>query len=236
MASGQQFEYLPLVLREHGPARFPQAVRGEDPITAANKASRASHAGGLRTPTTSVSTNWKSMQADRVRDGLPSGDVGIPLLLRIDPSLELDDLRRQFNFEIISEHEDGFVIVTSEDVDLESFQQKLTDFVGSVTGSSNVARIHELREDLTQEERLSRILTDELLREWPTIADGSTYIVDVGVTCVGDWEVPKKPNRNPRWKEETWARKENAWSSARVQAYDRCKRRPENVALGGRKT
>ena len=221
MASGQQFEYLPLVLREHGPARFPQAVQGENPTTAANKADRSGHAGGLRSPTTSVSTNWKSKLADRARDGLPVADVGIPLLLKIDPSLELDDLRRQFSFEIIAEHEDGFVIVTSEDVDLGAFQQKLTDFVGTVSGSSNIAKIHELREDFSQEERLSRILTSELLSEWPTIADDSTYVVEVGVTCVGDWEVPKKPKQNPRWKEKTWAKKENEWSNARIEAYDR---------------
>ena len=47
-------------------------------------------------------------------------------MLRIDPSLDLDELRKQFHFEIVSEQEDGFVIVASEDVDLEDFQQKLT--------------------------------------------------------------------------------------------------------------
>ena len=216
-----QFEYLPLVLREHGPARFPQAPQPEDATTASNKANRAGHAGGLAARATSVSSNWQTRQAARLQAGLPQIEVGIPLLLKIDPSLDLDELRKQFHFEIISEYEDGFVIVASEEVDLSDFQQKLTDFVGSVTGSANVARIHELREDLTQEERLQRVLTDTLLQEWSTIADDSRYICDVSITCVGDWEVPNKPKRNPRWKDETWARRENEWSNQRLDAYEK---------------
>ena len=53
------------------------------------------------------------------------------MLVKVDPSLDLDDLRRQFHFEIVSEQEDGFVIAASEDVDLAILRQKLTDFVGS---------------------------------------------------------------------------------------------------------
>ena len=221
MPSNHQFEYLPLILREHGPARFPQVVQDEDPETASNKTNRTGHAGSLQSHSTSVSTNWKTRQKTRVDTGLPAIEAGVPLLLKIDPSLDLDDLRRQFEFEIISEQEDGFVIVASEDVNLGLFQQKLTDFVGSITGSANVARIHELREDLTQEERLNLILTETLIQEWPTIADDSLYICDVSITCIGDWEVPKKPKRNPRWKEETWAKKENKWSNERLDAYEK---------------
>ncbi len=215
------FEYLQLILRERGPARFPPAPQAENPTTANNKSHRSGHAGGLRTQSENVSANWKTSQTARVQNGLPPIEAGIPLLLKIDPSLDLDDLRRQFHFEIVSEQENGFVIVASKDVDLEDFQQKLTDFVGSITGSANVARIHELREDLTQEERLKLILTDTLFQEWPTIPDYSLYICDVGITCVGDWEIPNKPKRNPRWKDETWARRENDWSNQRLEAYDK---------------
>ncbi len=146
------------------------------------------------------------------------------MLLRIDTSLDLDDLRRQFEFEIVSEQEEGFVIIVSEDVDLIDFQRKLTDFAGGMTGSANIAniaKIHEVRSDLTQEERLGLILTDTLLHEWATMADDSLYICDLSVTCVGNWEIPPKPSHNPRWKPETWARKENEWSSRRLEAYDK---------------
>lgn len=220
MAPTHQFEYLPLVLREHGPARFRPAPQPEDLTTVTNKANRPAHSGGLRTHASNVSVHWQAQQDARVQSGLPP-ITGIPLLLKIDTSLDLDDLRRQFEFEIVSEQEDGFVIVGSEDVDLTLFQQKLTDFVAAVSGSANVAKIHELREDLTQEERLRLVVTDVLFQDWSTIADDAQYICDVSIACVGNWEIPSKPKQNARWKNETWARKENEWSTSRLEAYDK---------------
>ena len=220
MPPTHKFEYLPLVLREQGQARFPQAPQAEDPATQSNKANRTSHSGGIATNATRVTSSWKTKQVAREQDGLPSIS-GIPLLLKVDTSLDLDDLRRQFEFEIVCEEEDGFVIVASEDVDLMVLQQKLTDFVTGVTGSANVARIHELHEDLTQEERLKLILSESLFQEWPTLTDDSINVCDVSIGCMGTWEIPNKPKRNPRWKDETWARKENAWSNIRIDAYDK---------------
>jgi len=219
MPTAHQFEYLPLILRDRGPARFPPAPQAPDPATANARANRAGHSGGLRTTATTVATNWQARQAQRLADGLPTIEAGIPLLLKIDPSLDLDELRHFFQFEIVSEQEDGFVIVASEDISLASFQQKLNDFVANITGSANVAKIHELRDDPTQEERLRRILTDTLFNEWPTLADDQTYVCDVSVSCAGTWQIPKKPKRG-RLTDEKWARKEAEWSQARTEAYD----------------
>ena len=182
MPGTHHFEYLPLILRDRGPARFPPAPKHPDPITASNKINRAGHSGGLKTHATNAVTSWQARQAQRTRDGLPAIPAGIPLLLKIDSSLDLDDLRRYFAFEIISEQEDGFVIVASEDISLASFQQKLDDFVSSIEGSANIARIHELREDPTQEERLRRILTETLFAEWPTLGADDPYICDASIT------------------------------------------------------
>ena len=201
--SGHQFEHLPLVLRERGPARFPAIPIPENPATTSNKVNRGTHATGLSTHSGSASSNWKSRQLVRVQIGLPPTEVGIPLLLRIDPSLDLDDLRRQFDFEIVSEQEDGFVIVASEDVDLTAFQSQLSNFASAVRGSGNVAKIHELRTDLSQDERLNRILTESLRSEWPSIADDSLYIFDVSVTCIGNWDVPRPFRKRSNWSDDT---------------------------------
>ena len=215
------FEHLPLVLRTEGPARFPQAPQAEDTITANNKTNRAAHSSTLTGNANNVTDFWKTERDTRVQDGLPQIDAGIPLLLKTDTSLDLDLLRSQFEFEIVSEQEDGFVIVASEDTDLTHFQQKLADFTSEITGSANVAKIHEIREDLAQEERLQLILTPTLFEEWPNIANDDLYIVDISIACIGNWEVPNKPKRNPRWKDETWARKENEWSNNRLNAYEK---------------
>jgi Subtilase family len=220
MPGQHNFEHLLLVLRDRGPARFPPSPRVPDPATVSNQHNRAGHGGALKTRTTSVTTNWQARQRLRVQDGLPAIQAGIPLLLKIDTSLDLDDLRHYFDFEIVSEQEDGFVIVASADIALASFQQRLNDFIGGITGAANVARIHELREDATQEERLSRILSDLLLTEWPTLQDDARYVVDVSIACAGNWQIPKKPKRG-RLTDQKWAAKEAAWSAERNIAYDR---------------
>jgi hypothetical protein len=133
-----------------------------------------------------------------VDDGSRATEGGIPWLLKIDPSLDLNELRSQFAFETVSEQEYGFVIVASEDVNLVESQAKLTDFVGAITGSGNIAKIHELREDLTQEERLRLILTDQLFAEWPTMADEALYVCDVSVIGVGNEDVLKNARTTGR--------------------------------------
>lgn len=220
MAAGHQFEHLPLVLRDRGPARFPPAPMQPDPATAANRENRGGHSQGLRTSADTITQNWQNQQAQRQQQGLPAIAAGVPLLLRIDTSLDLDDLRRHFEFEIVSEQEDGFVIVSSEDIALTTLQQKLNDFTGNIRGSANVARIHELNDDPTQVERLRRILSETLFNEWGNIGDDDDYIVEIGIACVGNWQIPNRPNRGRRT-DETWARVEAEWSQARISAYDR---------------
>lgn len=198
MPPNHNFEYLPLVLREQGQARPQQFPPTKDPTTEANAVFRAPHSAGLSTNASQVTSNWKSKQVARELEGLPS-ITGIPLLLKVDTSLDLDELRKQFEFEIVCEEEDGFVIVASDDVDLTVLQQKLTDFVTGATGSANVARIHELREDLTQEQRLKLVLSDSLLNEWPTVADDSINICDVSISCIGNWAVPRPYKPRTSW-------------------------------------
>ena len=79
----------------------------------------------------------------------------------------------------------------------------LTDLLRASKGRRTSARIHELRDDPNQEERLRRILSEMLLSEWPAIADDALYVVEVGIACVGTWQVPRKPKRG-RLKQETW--------------------------------
>lgn len=216
-----RFDYLPLVMRRKGPTRVPPAVVSEDPTTANNKAAnRATHSGNRKSNAKSISANWITQQALRKATGAPETNVGVPLLLKVDPSVKLDDLRNQFSFEIVSEEEDGFVIVASEEIELITFEAKLNDFAAA-SGASNVAKIHELRADLSQSERLEKILSERLLADWATMRDDDLYMCNVSVTCLGTWDIPKKPKKNPRWKAETWAKKENGWSTKRLEAYEK---------------
>ncbi|MGV2340082.1 MAG UNVERIFIED_CONTAM: hypothetical protein LVR18_40850 [Planctomycetaceae bacterium] len=207
MPGQHQFEHLPLVRREDGPARYSRPRFVETQATKDNRSNRGGHSGKLDSQVAAITTNWKTQRDARDATGLPKIDSGIPLLLQIDPVLDIDDLRHYFGFEIISEQDDGFVIVASEDESLAYFQQKLNDFIGSVEGSAGIAKIHELRQDLTQEERLQRILTERLFAELPVLDTDATYIVDVSISCQGNWILPKKPEKG-RLTDKTYAKKE----------------------------
>jgi hypothetical protein len=219
MPGPHQFEHLPLVRREDGPARYQRPRFVETNLTKTNRTNRTAHSTKLSGQVSTVTANWNAKREARTQAGLPAIDKGIPLLLQIDPVLDIDDLRHFFGFEIISEQDDGFVIVATEDESLDYFQGKLNDFIGSIEGSAGIAKIHELREDLTSEERLRRILTDRLFAELPQLDTDAPYIVDVSISCQGNWILPKKPKRG-RLTDKTWAKKEAEWSKARNEAYE----------------
>jgi hypothetical protein len=218
MPNTHQFEHLPLVLRERGPARYSGGPR-VDPATLDAKQNRTAHATALQTPASAVSLTWQTRQAQRAQAGLPTLPAGVPLLLKIDSSLDIDDLRHVFDFEVVSEQDDGFVIVASQDIVLTRFLAKLRDFTGTVKGSGAVASVHELREDPTQVERLRRVLSETLFAEWAQMPDDRRYICDVSVACTGTWQVPNRPKRG-RMTDQTWARKIAEWSSKRQTAYE----------------
>jgi hypothetical protein len=89
-----------------------------------------------------------------------------------------------------------------------------------IHGSATIASVHRLFDDPNQTDRLSRILSDRLLSEWPVINDEQLYIIDIVVGCTGSQEIPALPKRGKRDSDADWARKERDWSQARADAYN----------------
>jgi hypothetical protein len=234
MLPNQQFQHLPLLMRYHGPA----LLRGSGKHSAETKANRtnyAGHAGALRGAASRVSDSWQARQAQRQQDQLPVAPAGMPILLQVDPDLDLDFLREKFRFEIVSEQEDGFVIVASEDLQLTELVKMINLFAKDTYGSARIASIHRLFDDPTQDERLKRLLSESLYQAWHTIRDDQKYIVDVGVGGLGAVEIPDYPNRGKRDRDADWARKEFDWAKARANAYeawDNIKAQREEEILG----
>lgn len=115
MPGAHNFEHLPLLLRYQGKARL-RGGGDPSPQTLANKgAQRQAHSVALDTAAQALSQNWQARKAQRQAAGLVLPDIpaGIPILLQIDTGLDLDSLRAKFEFEIVAEQEDGYVIVAS---------------------------------------------------------------------------------------------------------------------------
>jgi subtilase family protein len=213
------FQHLPLVLRYHGTARL-QGGGSRSPLTRANKEAPQAHSASLQSAAQSLTANWKERNARREEQNLPIIPPGIPILLQVDPGLDLDTLRNKFKFEIVAEQEEGYVIVASEDIELAPFLEMLDDFARRVYGSATIAQVHKLFDDPNQIDRLAHILSERLLVQWPAINDEQLYIIDIGISCVGTQDIPTPPKRGKRDSDADWARKERAWSQARGEAYD----------------
>lgn len=219
MSGEHNFEHLPLLLRYRGRARLPSGGK-TNPQTLANRNARQAHSATLHGAAQALSGNWKQRQARRQGQALPVLPNGIPILLKVDTGLDLDVLRERFDFEIVAEQEEGYVIVASEDIDVASFLAVVNGFAVNVHGSATIASIHQLFDDPNQSDRLSRILSEKLFADWGNIADEQDFIVDVGIACAGTQEIPSVPKRGKRDTDASWATKEFVWSQARNGAYD----------------
>ncbi len=218
MPDQHNFDHLPLLLRYQGRA----LLRGggdQSPQTKANRNVRKTHSDGLRGSAQLLTKTWQERKAAREQAELPTIPKDIPILLQVDPGLDLDVLREKFAFEIVAEQEEGYVIVASEDIELTPFLEMVERFSVKVHGSATIASVHRLFDDPDQTDRLLRILSDQLLAAWPNIQDEEIWIVDVGIACAGTEEIPKPPNRGKRDSDADWARKQLEWSQARSDAY-----------------
>lgn len=219
MPNEHNFQHLPLLRRERGPAQLGRPPHASQ-VTQANRANRTAHSSGLSGSSSTVVSHRKLAETSRAAESLPALPAGIPLLLQIDTSLELDKLRHHFDFEIVAEEEDGYVIVASEDVDLTKFTNAVSGFASSTHGTGVVASVHRLDDDPDQTQRLQLILSEALFDSWPNIDDNSTFQVDIGVTCLGTGQIPNEPKRRKRESDVDFARRNSEWANARIEVYD----------------
>ncbi|MBX3387174.1 MAG: S8 family peptidase [Phycisphaeraceae bacterium] len=220
MPSNHQFEHLPLLLRYQGRAKL-RGGGSTSPQTVANRdVRRAEHSADLSTAAGTLGGNWRAQETQRQQQNLPVLPAGKPILIKVDPGLDLDVLRDKFAFEIVAEQEEGFVLVASEDIDLAAFTQMVNAFAVNVHGSATIASVHKLYDDPDQSDRVQRILSERLFRLWPNVPDERLFVVDVGVACTGIKEITTPPKRGKRDTDTSWARKQAEWARLRAEAYE----------------
>jgi hypothetical protein len=218
MPGEHNFEHLQLVRSYRGPAKL-RGGGDPSPQTIANRnAQRQAHSNALRASSQTWSTVWQGLRENRNQAGLPDIPAGMPILLQVDPDLDIDVLREKFAFEIVAEQEEGYVIVASEDIEAASFLAMVDAFSVQVHGSATIASVHRLFEH--PEDRLSRLLSDQLLAQWANIADDQVCTVDVGIACTGTTEIPKPIERRKKETDADWAARQHVWSQSRLAAYD----------------
>lgn len=228
MVENRDFTHLPLPLLFQGKPK----LHGGSTISAQTKrntSNRIIHGGYVKRRSAELSRFWKERRAERLENTLPEIETGIPILLEIDPSVEIDFLRG-LGFEIVCEIEEGFIIVATEDIDLSVLNKKADDFIANITARCNSpAKVYALCED---GDRLKRILSKELYEKWATILQDEVYIMDIGVSCCGNIELPKRPKRKDDETDEHYNVREQRWTekfNAAYMAWDEIKMKREEA-------
>lgn len=209
------FTHLPLPLLYSGK---PKLHGGGAPSnrTLRNKENRVMHGDYMKRRSAELSNFWKERRSNRIEQNLPIIEMGVPILLEIDPSTNIDFLRG-LGFEIVCEIEDGFIIVASEDIDFSILNKKVDAFIANLTTRCNSpSKIYALCED---SDRLKRVLSHELYVKWPTILPNDIYIIDVSVSCCGNIELPKRPVRAKNESNEKYEVRQQNWKTRFDKAY-----------------
>lgn len=212
-----RFEHLPLPLVLTGK---PKLRGGLHPSaqTVRNRDNREFHGGYLKRRSAELSRFWKERRGTRSAAELPEIEVGIPILLEIDPNTDIEFLRG-LGFEIISENPDGFIIVATEDADMHILNQKVEKFIANINYRCNSpARIYALCED---DDRVKRVLSEHLYEKWISINDEEELCVDIGVSCTGGQELPAMPTVSVDEPEDRYNQRMESWRNRYNAAYMR---------------
>ena len=228
MAGNNNFTHLPLPFIFRGK---PKLRGGNLPSeqTIKNRTNRVAHGGYVKRRAAELSHFWKERRTERIDQELPLIETGIPILLEIDPSADIDFLRG-LGFEIVCELAEGYIIVATEDVDFSVLNEKTDAFIANVTAKCNSpAKVYALCED---EDRLKGVLSEELYAQWSTILPDNIYIIDIGVSCCGNIELPKRPQRNDHESDEHYLIREQRWIekfNTAYMAWDELKMQREEI-------
>jgi len=189
MAGIKDFIHLSLPNPIAAPAKFRKPVIFPQTQTAQNKQNRQLHGNNLKKKATTLSTMWNDRCIERKQQALPNIEGGRPFLLQIDPTADVNFLYAM-GFEVVCDLDDGFIVVATDDVNLNTFQQKVDDFVNNKQRSGSPAKVYGLCDD---DDRISKILSKNLYEKWSTL-DGSIVVtVDLSIECNGLTRNPEMP-------------------------------------------
>ncbi len=193
----QEYPHLPFIGIELDRAKLRPGGRSSAQ-TLENKNNRVQHSELLRKQLDHFNAWWGEQKKQRHADNLPVQD-GIPLWVRVDPAKSNADFLRGMGFEIVSEEDDGFILVAANDETFKMSGAMLDGFRDSKPKKGTPASIYEIGQPETEDQRINRILPEELRARWQTIADDQDVIVDLSISC----NVTQPSNFVPQKEDET---------------------------------
>ena len=224
MPATNDFKHLELSIRRDGKKIYPRNMVIPTPESVRNnRANRRQHSGKLYNQAIGIVDGWNRDNLYRNQNNLPDLSDKKPLLIKIPAeSLDIDYLRSTFGFEVVCEYEDGLIIVATKPDEFRSGIQKILDFAAGISGSGNVAKIEDLVTEETNQQRLNRILSDDLLLVWNQIVANpdAMIIVEMSIECQGTIVVGKKPVKAEDETAEHYNASLLRWEARRNNAYE----------------
>lgn len=203
MADANEFIHLPFPQKEDGRAYYRRILMPQSTKTAQNKQNRQGHGSKLKKSASDLSKFWNTRRTERKQKNLPLIEGGIPFLLQIDPNVDVNFLYG-LGFEIVCDLDDGFIVVASEDVNLNIFQEKVDDFISEKQRSGSPANIYGLCADC---DRLALILSKSLYEKWAALDETNIYTVDISIECNGMTRNPDLPEKDENESDEDYSKK-----------------------------
>lgn len=216
MADTNDFIHLPFPQKEDGRAYYRPMLIPQSAETVQNRQNRQSHGDKLKKSASDLSKFWNTRRTERKQRNLPLIEGGIPFLLQIDPSVDVGFLYG-LGFEIVCDLDDGFIVVASEDVDLNVFQEKIDNFMSEKQKSGSPANIYGLCAD---RDRLALILSKSLYAKWAALDETNIYTVDISIECNGMTRSPDLPEKNENESDEDYSKKCQKCESEYYQKID----------------
>jgi subtilisin family serine protease len=188
----RNFPHVELIRTDSGRARMTGG--GKDPESVLkNQSNRAAHSSNIKQKLANFSAQAKAAVEKRKEGNLPMISGGVPFVLQIPDENDgvIEFIGKTLKLEIVAEYDDGYLIVATEDLDLQHVVDLANDFASSAYGSGQMARILDIDGNSSSHTRISRILDEELLKDWPFAAD-IEMILDISIE-VAAFDPPPKP-------------------------------------------
>ncbi len=224
MKSNDNFKHLELVLQRDGKKLLPKKISFPQPDSVKfNIANRKQHSSKLYDQATSIIDLWSKEEVERDTKGLPVLAEEKPFLVQIPAEyIDIDYLRSTFGLEVVCEYEDGIVIVATKPEEFQKGIQAILNFANEIKGSGNVAKLNDIIVEETKEQRLQRILSEPLYKEWDNLVQTpeEEIIVEMSIECQGTIKVGLKPKKGKDENEEHFLKKLARWEERKNNAYD----------------
>ena len=186
------FPHVEFIKLATGSARL---TGGGDPDSRVeeNLKNRIQHSSSIKQKIGSLSAISQRVDQERKDQNLPQITGGVPFVLQIpdEDGTVMDFVAKKLNLEIVAEYDDGFLIVSTRDLDLQNILDLADAFTTSKHGSGNMARILDIDVDRSSINRIHRILGEELFAQWH-FPSTQIMVLDVSIESAS-FNPPEKP-------------------------------------------